>query len=71
MMPFGVSWLKSGPLSPVEKWATCADTYPELTVACFQVEANFARCGLLDDRVHFLEGWFGEALPTVATTHGR
>jgi len=28
-----------------------------------QVQANFARYGLLDDQVRFLEGWFSETLP--------
>lgn len=51
-----------------------ADTYPQdvghdlsdvaaLAVSADQVRANFARYGLLDDRVRFLEGWFCDTLP--------
>lgn len=41
------------------KWA-------QLVVTRSEVESNYGRYGLLDDRVHFLEGWFSETLPTVA-----
>jgi O-methyltransferase len=34
-----------------------------LKVAAEQVRANFARYGLLDERVRFLEGWFADTLP--------
>jgi O-methyltransferase len=40
--------------------------WSQLTVTRSEVEANFQRYGLLDDRVHILEGWFSETLPTVA-----
>jgi O-methyltransferase len=30
-----------------------------------QVKANFTRYGLLDERVHFLKGWFKDTLPTA------
>jgi O-methyltransferase len=36
---------------------------PTLAVSADQVRANFARYGLLDDRVRFLEGWFRDTLP--------
>jgi O-methyltransferase len=36
-----------------------------LGVSLEQVKANFARYGLLDDRVHFLKGWFKDTLPTA------
>jgi O-methyltransferase len=34
-----------------------------LAVGLGEVRANFARCGLLDDRVVFVEGFFSESLP--------
>lgn len=40
--------------------------WSQLAVTRAEVEANYQRYGLLDDRVHFLEGWFSETLPTVA-----
>ena len=53
-----------------------ADTYPQdighdlsdvptLAVSADRVRANFARYGLLDDRVQILEGWFRDTLPTA------
>ena len=36
--------------------------YSELAVSVDQVKANFARYGLLDDRVEFLVGWFKDTL---------
>ena len=33
-----------------------------LMVSADEVRANFDRYGLLDDRVHFLEGWFADTL---------
>lgn len=53
-----------------------ADTYPQdighdlsdvptLAVSADRVRANFARYGLLDDRVQILEGWFRDTLPAA------
>ena len=38
---------------------------PTLQVDADQVRDNFARYGLLDDRVRFLEGWFADTLPAA------
>jgi O-methyltransferase len=37
--------------------------YDELSVSADEVRANFAKYGLHDDRVRFLEGWFKDTLP--------
>jgi O-methyltransferase len=37
--------------------------YDELAVPLEEVQRNFERYGLLDDRVRFLVGWFSETLP--------
>ena len=37
----------------------------ELAVGVEQVKANFARYGLLDDKVRFLVGWFKDTLPAA------
>lgn len=42
-------------------WAFSA----ELAVPLETVKANFARYGLLDDRVRFLAGWFKDTLPSA------
>ena len=39
-----------------------------LRVTRQDVEANFARYGLLDSRVRFLEGWFADTLPNAPIT---
>jgi O-methyltransferase len=36
-----------------------------LAVSVEKVKANFARYALLDSRVHFLEGWFKDTLPSA------
>jgi hypothetical protein len=36
--------------------------YEELAVSLDEVKANFARYSMLDDRVHFLKGWFKDTL---------
>jgi O-methyltransferase len=38
-------------------------THPELAVSLETVKGNFARYGLLDERVRFLAGWFKDTLP--------
>jgi hypothetical protein len=42
-----------------------AARFPQLAVSRQRVEDNFARFGLLDDRVRFLEGWFADTLPAA------
>ena len=43
-------------------------TVSELAVSSNDVRASFARYGLLDERVHFLEGWFKDTLPDAPIT---
>jgi O-methyltransferase len=38
-------------------------TYETFSVSLDEVKANFAKYGLLDDRVVFLKGWFNDTLP--------
>jgi O-methyltransferase/8-demethyl-8-(2,3-dimethoxy-alpha-L-rhamnosyl)tetracenomycin-C 4'-O-methyltransferase len=40
-------------------------TFSELFVSSEQVRANFAKYGLLDAQVCFLEGWFSDTLPSA------
>lgn len=40
-------------------------TADELAIPVEEVRENFRRYGLLDQQVRFLEGWFGDTLPTV------
>ncbi len=39
--------------------------HEQLAVSLEQVQANFARLGLLDDQVVFLAGWFKDTLPAL------
>ncbi len=41
------------------------DQQPFLSVPLEKVKENFAKYGLLDDQVRFLEGWFKDTLPTI------
>ena len=41
-------------------------TAEELAIPLGEVRANFERYGLLDERVHFLEGWFRDTLPRLS-----
>lgn len=51
---------------PNPKYAADANdkhhTYQELAISLEEVQANFAKYGLLDDQVVFLKGWFSETL---------
>ena len=40
-------------------------TWDQLAVPLEEVQANFARYGLLDDQVRFLPGWFRDTLPAA------
>ena len=43
-------------------------TYAHLAVSVEEVQANFARFGLLDDQVVFLKGWFRDTMPRVPSS---
>jgi hypothetical protein len=40
-------------------------TFTELAISVEEVQENFRRYGLLDDRVEFLKGWFADTLGTA------
>ena len=50
------------PRYPADSGSTLWDD-SRLAASLDQVKANFARYGLLDDRVRFLAGWFKDTLP--------
>jgi len=54
---------------PNEKYSADIDdkgyTYKYLAVSKNEVEDNFRKYGLLDDKVIFIEGWFKDTLPTI------
>jgi O-methyltransferase len=49
---------------PADAGSTFHEMSP-LAISSDEVRDNFARYGLLDDRVRFLEGWFSETLPAL------
>ncbi len=56
------------PPDPVQYPADAGDQHwrcRQLAVPLSQVEANFARYGLLDGQVRFLPGWFRDSLPAA------
>jgi O-methyltransferase len=57
------------PKPDAERYPADADdrhwTFSELAVGLDAVRENFARYGLLDNRVRFLQGWFADTLPAA------
>ncbi len=50
---------------PADTGDKLADFNAYLGVSLEQVQSNFVRYGLLDDRVKFLKGWFRDTLPSA------
>jgi O-methyltransferase len=44
-------------------------TFTELAISVEEVQDNFRRYDLLDERVRFLKGWFADTLPTAPIEH--
>jgi len=59
------------PAPDPERYPADADdkhhSFEALVIPLQEVRANFAKYGLLDDKVVFLKGWFKDTLPTLAT----
>ena len=51
----------SYPADKIAQW----HTRPELAISLEVVKKNFARYGMLDTQVEFLEGWFKDTLPNA------
>lgn len=50
---------------PADADRAWAQPFAELAVSVDEVRENFRRYGLLDERVHFVEGWFRDTLPDL------
>jgi O-methyltransferase len=57
------------PAPDIEKYPADEGLYlhlwPGLAVSLEEVKANFARFGLLDEQVEFVQGWFRDTLPSL------
>jgi hypothetical protein len=50
---------------PLDRGTEIFASYKELAIPLEKVKDNFARYGLLDERVRFLPGWFRDTLPVA------
>jgi O-methyltransferase len=57
------------PADAVEERKEAFYKFDQLAVASPEVQANFRRFGLLDDRIVFLKGWFKNTLPSAPIDH--
>jgi O-methyltransferase len=53
------------PADAVEERKEAFYKFDQLAVSVEEVRESFRRYGVLDERVHFLKGWFSETLPTA------